>query len=99
MQEKFVVNAIRQLVVNDKESYCELVSFLVDATSIEQAQQSIEEHLRSNEQPQTNASGDIFLWRFVETDSVNPIVFEDGKITELQVKVYDTLDDLYEAIE
>lgn len=99
MQEKFVVNAIRQLVVNDKESYCELVSFLVDATSIEQAQQTIEEYLRSNEQPQTNVSGDIFLWRFVETDSVNPVIFEDGKITELQVKVYDTLDDLYEAIE
>lgn len=98
MKEKFVVNAIRQLVINDEESTCEFVNFLVNAHSIEQAKAMIETHLKSNQIIQINTSGIAFYWKFIEVESVNPIVFENGDIMELQVKSYDSLDALYEVL-
>lgn len=101
MTEKFVVNAIRQLIVDNNERYCELVTFLVHSTSMEQAQNIIENHLKLNESNKnTNISGQEFFWKFVEVESVNPIIFEnDDGISEIQIKTYDDLDSVYQAIE
>ena len=92
MKEKFVVNAIRQLVINKQESSCEFVNFLVNASSMEQAKEMIENHMKSNQMIQTNSSGAKFYWKFIEIESVNPIIFDDRDIMELQIKSYDNLD-------
>lgn len=99
MKERFVVNAIRQLVFDKQETSCEFVNFLVNATSMEQAKEMVEIHMKSNQSIQTNSSGVDFYWKFIEVESVNPIIFDNGDIMELQVKSYDSLDVLYEAIE
>lgn len=60
MKEKFVVNAIRQLVINKQESSCEFVNFLVNASSMEQAKAMIENHIKSH---QIKSDGtNKFIW-------------------------------------
>lgn len=95
MEQKFVVNAVRQLELDGKNIYCELVNFLVIATSIENAEQLIEKHLKGNEKEFTNSESSKGIWRFVEILSTNPIISEHKGITELQVNVYDSIETLH----
>lgn len=96
--EKFVVNAVRQLVIDERKSDFEWVNFLVNATSMAQASELIEKHLKSHEIPIVNSSGQTFFWQFVKIESVNPIIAEFDNMTELQIKVFNHADPLYQVI-
>lgn len=47
-KEKFVVNAIRQLVLDGQGSSYEMVNFLVNASSMEKAKELITQYIRNN---------------------------------------------------
>lgn len=94
MKQKFVVNAIRQLILNGTQRNCELVNFLVSATSIEEAEKLVENTIKAHEKEFINSNGEKGVWKYVEILSTNPIISETEEITELQVQVYENLEAL-----
>lgn len=95
-KQKFVVNAIRQLQIENTKQFCELVSFLVMAESTENAEILAKNFIQSQQQPFINANGKVGEWRFVEVLSVNPIISENDNIIELQVQLFESVEKLHE---
>lgn len=95
MGKKFVVNVIRQLEVDNKAVYCELVNFLVVADSIESAEQLVEQSIKENEKEFINSESHKGIWKFVEILSTNPIISEVKDVIELQVHVYASVEILH----
>lgn len=93
--QKFVVNAVRQLYIQNTEQFCELVSFLVTAESTENAEILAKNFIQSQQQPFINANGKIGEWRFVEVLSVNPIISESDNMIELQVQTFSSVEKLH----
>ena len=95
MKQKFVVNVIRQLEVDNKALYCELVNFLVVANSIKNAERLVEKSIKENEKVFINSESHKCIWRFVEILSTNPIISEVEEIIELQVHVYSSVEAIH----
>lgn len=96
MKQKFVVNIIRQLEVDNKAVYCELVNFLVLADSVKNAEQQVERSVKKNEREFINSESNKGIWKFVEILSTNPIISEIENITELQVYVYANVEAIHD---
>lgn len=90
-----MVNVIRQLEVDNKAVYCELVNFLVVADSINSAEQLVEKSIKENEKVFVNSESHNGIWKFVEILSTNPIISEVKDVIELQVHVYASIDILH----
>lgn len=93
-KQKFVVNAVRQLRIDNVEKYCELVNYLVNAKSLLEAENAVMALMKNGEKSFINADGQTGFWQFVEILSVNPIISEQEDITELQVQIFESLADL-----
>lgn len=93
--QKFVVNAVRQLYIQNTEQFCELVSFLVTAESMANAEILVKNFIQSQQQPFINANDSVGEWRFVEILSINPIISESDNMIELQVQTFSSVEKLH----